>query len=68
MNSGYQPLSSVAHRLKVSEPDLMDFEQRRWISFMSSGTTCAELAPGSWMTETSMEGTISPAVPGSCFT
>ena len=30
----YQPLSSVAHRLKVSEPDLMDFEQRRWISFM----------------------------------
>ncbi|PYT28634.1 MAG: hypothetical protein DMG58_18100 [Acidobacteria bacterium] len=34
MNSGYQPLSSVAHRLKVSEPDLMDFEQRRWISFM----------------------------------
>ena len=34
MNSGYQPLSSVASRLKVSEPDLMDFEQRRWISFM----------------------------------
>ena len=28
----YQPLSSVAHRLKVSEPDLMDFEQRRWIA------------------------------------
>jgi hypothetical protein len=28
----YQPLSSVAHRLKVSEPDLMDFETRRWIS------------------------------------
>ncbi len=28
----YQALSSVAHRLKVSEPDLMDFEQRRWIS------------------------------------
>ena len=28
----YQPLSSIAHRLKVSEPDLMDFEQRRWIS------------------------------------
>jgi len=28
----YQPLSIVAHRLKVSEPDLMDFEQRRWIS------------------------------------
>lgn len=27
-----QPLSSVAHRLKASERDLMDFEQRRWIS------------------------------------
>jgi hypothetical protein len=30
--NAYQPLSSVAYRLKVSEPDLMDFAQRRWIS------------------------------------
>ena len=28
----YQPLSIVAHRLKASEPDLLDFEQRNWIS------------------------------------
>jgi len=32
MNSGYQPLSSVAHRLKIGEPDLMDFAHRRWIT------------------------------------
>jgi hypothetical protein len=32
--SAYQPIWIVAHRLEVSEPDLMDFEQRRWISFM----------------------------------
>jgi len=30
--NNYQPLASVAQRLKVGEPDLMDFEQRRWIS------------------------------------
>jgi hypothetical protein len=27
-----QPLSTVAHRLNVSEADLMDFERLRWIS------------------------------------